>query len=76
MLEAQGELIVFTDADGSYGQRGGQVTAALAEAPVAIGSAAGRLGHRPTGPPVGQPAVQPGHPGPCSACRSVTPSAA
>ena len=41
---------------------GGQVTAALAEAPVAIGSAAGRLGHRPTGPPVGQPAVQPGHP--------------
>ena len=62
VLEAAGELIVFTDADGSYGPgEVARVTAALADAPVAIGS-------RPvgwaTGPPVGQPAVQPGHPGP------------
>src|SRR5215218_6081412 len=50
MLEANGELIVFTDADGSYGPgEVARVTAALADAPVAIGS-------RPvgwvTGPPV------------------------
>jgi len=50
VLEANGELIVFTDADGSYGPgEVARVTAALADAPVAIGS-------RPvgwvTGPPV------------------------
>ena len=39
VLEAEGELIVFTDADGSYGPREvARVTAALADAPVAIGS--------------------------------------
>jgi len=39
VLEANGELIVFTDADGSYGPgEVARVTAALADAPVAIGS--------------------------------------
>ena len=42
VLAAQGELVVFTDADGSYGPRDVErVVAALAEAPVAIGSRAG-----------------------------------
>ena len=50
VLEAQGELIVFTDADGSYGPgEVARVTAALAEAPVAIGS-------RPAGWATGPPA--------------------
>jgi dolichyl-phosphate beta-glucosyltransferase len=41
VLAAQGELVVFTDADGSYGPRDVErVVAALAEAPVAIGSRA------------------------------------
>jgi dolichyl-phosphate beta-glucosyltransferase len=39
VLQATGELIVFTDADGSYGPgEVASVTAALAAAPVAIGS--------------------------------------
>ena len=39
VLAAQGELVVFTDADGSYGPVDvGRVVAALADAPVAIGS--------------------------------------
>jgi len=52
VLEAEGELIVFTDADGSYGPREvARVTAALADTPVAIGSrpvgwATGSLGRR------------------------------
>ena len=49
MLQARGELIVFTDADGSYGP--GEVVrvkAALADAPVAIGS---RPAGWATGPP-------------------------
>jgi glycosyltransferase involved in cell wall biosynthesis len=50
VLEATGELIVFTDADGSYGpQEVARVTAALADAPVAIGS-------RPVGWATGPPA--------------------
>jgi dolichyl-phosphate beta-glucosyltransferase len=50
VLEAEGELIVFTDADGSYGPgEVARVTAALAEAPVAIGS-------RPVGWATGPPA--------------------
>jgi glycosyltransferase involved in cell wall biosynthesis len=50
MLEANGELLVFTDADGSYGpQEVARVTAALADAPVAIGS-------RPAGWATGPPA--------------------
>jgi dolichyl-phosphate beta-glucosyltransferase len=41
VLAAAGQLIVFTDADGSYGPRDVErVVAALAEAPVAIGSRA------------------------------------
>ena len=43
MLAAQGELIAFTDADGSYGPGElDRVVAALAQAPVAIGTRAGR----------------------------------
>jgi cellulose synthase/poly-beta-1,6-N-acetylglucosamine synthase-like glycosyltransferase len=39
MLQARGELLVFTDADGSYGSgEVARVTAALADASVAIGS--------------------------------------
>jgi glycosyltransferase involved in cell wall biosynthesis len=50
VLEAEGELIVFTDADGSYGPgEVARVTAALADAPVAIGS-------RPVGWATGPPA--------------------
>ena len=50
MLEATGELVVFTDADGSYGPgEVGRVMAALADAPVAIGS-------RPAGWATGPPA--------------------
>jgi dolichyl-phosphate beta-glucosyltransferase len=50
VLEANGELIVFTDADGSYGPgEVARVTAALADAPVAIGS-------RPAGWATGPPA--------------------
>ena len=49
VLAAAGELIVFTDADGSYGPgEVARVTAALAEAPVAIGS-------RPVGWATGPP---------------------
>jgi dolichyl-phosphate beta-glucosyltransferase len=49
VLEAEGELIVFTDADGSYGPgEVARVTAALADAPVAIGS---RPAGWATGPP-------------------------
>jgi glycosyltransferase involved in cell wall biosynthesis len=49
VLEAEGELIVFTDADGSYGPgEVARVTAALADAPVAIGS-------RPVGWATGPP---------------------
>jgi dolichyl-phosphate beta-glucosyltransferase len=41
MLAAEGELIVFTDADGSYGPRElGRIVGALGEAPVAIGTRA------------------------------------
>jgi hypothetical protein len=50
VLEAAGELVVFTDADGSYGPgEVARVAAALADAPVAIGS-------RPTGWATGPPA--------------------
>jgi dolichyl-phosphate beta-glucosyltransferase len=50
VLAAAGELLVFTDADGSYGPgEVARVTAALAEAPVAIGS-------RPAGWAAGPPA--------------------
>jgi Glycosyl transferase family 2 len=50
MLHARGELLVFTDADGSYGPgEVARVTAALAHAPVAIGS-------RPAGWAAGPPA--------------------
>jgi dolichyl-phosphate beta-glucosyltransferase len=42
MLAAQGELVVFTDADGSYRPRDlDRVVAALGQAPVAIGARAG-----------------------------------
>jgi dolichyl-phosphate beta-glucosyltransferase len=44
---AQGELVVFTDADGSYGpEQMERVVAALQRAPVAIGA---RLGSQPGG---------------------------
>jgi glycosyltransferase involved in cell wall biosynthesis len=50
MLQATGELLVFTDADGSYGPgEVARITAALADAPVAIGS-------RPAGWATGPPA--------------------
>jgi dolichyl-phosphate beta-glucosyltransferase len=50
MLQARGELLVFTDADGSYGPgEVARVTAALARAPVVIGS-------RPAGWATGPPA--------------------
>ncbi len=50
VLQAKGELIVFTDADGSYGPAEvAGVTAALADAPVAIGC-------RPAGWATGPPA--------------------
>src|SRR5215217_4889570 len=50
MLQARGELLVFTDADGSYGPgEVARVTAALADAAVAIGS-------RPAGWAAGPPA--------------------
>jgi dolichyl-phosphate beta-glucosyltransferase len=50
VLQANGALIVFTDADGSYGPgQVARVTAALADAPVAIGS-------RPAGWATGPPA--------------------
>jgi dolichyl-phosphate beta-glucosyltransferase len=49
VLQAQGELIVFTDADGSYGPaEAARVTAALTDAPVAIGC---RSAGWATGPP-------------------------
>jgi dolichyl-phosphate beta-glucosyltransferase len=49
MLQARGELLVFTDADGSYGPgEVARVAAALAHAPVAIGS---RPAGWATGPP-------------------------
>jgi glycosyltransferase involved in cell wall biosynthesis len=49
MLQAAGELLVFTDADGSYGPgEVATVAAALADAPVAIGS---RPASWTTGPP-------------------------
>jgi dolichyl-phosphate beta-glucosyltransferase len=49
VLQANGALIVFTDADGSYGPgEVARVTAALADAPVAIGSRPAGLA---TGPP-------------------------
>jgi dolichyl-phosphate beta-glucosyltransferase len=42
MLAAEGELVVFTDADGSYGPRElGRIVAALGEAPVAIATRTG-----------------------------------
>ena len=42
MLAAQGELVVFTDADGSYSPSDlDRIVAALAQAPVAIGTRAG-----------------------------------
>jgi glycosyltransferase involved in cell wall biosynthesis len=42
MLAAQGELVVFTDADGSYGPSDlDRILAALAQAPVAIGTRTG-----------------------------------
>jgi dolichyl-phosphate beta-glucosyltransferase len=48
MLAARGELVVFTDADGSYGPDAvARVVAALADAPVAIGS---RAADQATGP--------------------------
>ena len=43
------------------GQRGGQGDGRARRGSGGHRLAAGRLGHRPTGPPVGQPAVQPGH---------------
>jgi glycosyltransferase involved in cell wall biosynthesis len=50
VLQATGALIVFTDADGSYGPgEVARITAALADAPVAIGS-------RPAGWAAGPPA--------------------
>ena len=50
VLQASGALIVFTDADGSYGPgEVARVTAALADAPVAIGA-------RPAGWATGPPA--------------------
>src|SRR5215217_6683178 len=76
MLQARGELLVFTDADGSYGPgEVARVAAALAHAPVAIGSrpagwATGQPAGRPAGPPAGQPTVQPCHP---SAASSAVP---
>jgi len=64
VLQAEGELMVFTDADGSYGPgEVAKVTAALADAPA----------HPPAGWPAG---CSTGPSGPCSACRLVTPSAA
>jgi glycosyltransferase involved in cell wall biosynthesis len=58
VLQANGALIVFTDADGSYGPgEVARVTAALADAPVAIGS-------RPAGWATGSPARPGGHRGP------------
>ena len=45
MLAARGELVVFTDADGSYRPSDlDRIVAALARAPVAIGSRAGDAG--------------------------------
>ena len=45
MLAAEGELIVFTDADGSYGPSDlDRIVAALGEAPVAIGTRASTSG--------------------------------
>jgi dolichyl-phosphate beta-glucosyltransferase len=45
MLAAEGELIVFTDADGSYGPSElDRIVAALGEAPVAIGTRASTSG--------------------------------
>jgi len=50
---AQGELVVFTDADGSYGpEQMDRVVDALEEAPVAIGARRGR--HAGAGPPLRQ----------------------
>jgi len=72
VLAAQGEVIVFTDADGSYGPDDlERVVAALADAPVAIGSRAAwlasrRRGDRPACPQTGQQAVQPHDPGPAA----------
>jgi glycosyltransferase involved in cell wall biosynthesis len=76
MLQARGELLVFTDADGSYGPgEVARVAAALAHAPVAIGSrpagwATGQPAGRLAGRPAGQPTVQPCHP---SAASSAVP---
>jgi hypothetical protein len=45
MLAAQGELVVFTDADGSYRPRDlDRIVAALGQVPVAIGTRAGGTG--------------------------------
>jgi glycosyltransferase involved in cell wall biosynthesis len=56
VLQATGALIVFTDADGSYGPgEVARVTAALTDAPVAIGSRPGGGGPRPPPPPGGPP---------------------
>jgi dolichyl-phosphate beta-glucosyltransferase len=50
---AQGELVVFTDADGSYGpEQMDRVVDALEDAPVAIGARRGR--HAGSGPPLRQ----------------------
>ena len=49
VLEAEGELIVFTDADGSYGPGGGQGDGRARRRSGGHRVAAGRLGHRPTG---------------------------
>jgi dolichyl-phosphate beta-glucosyltransferase len=54
MLAAEGELIVFTDADGSYGpSQLARIVEALGEAPVAIGTAPAPAGQLPGGPPAG-----------------------
>ena len=48
MLQARGELLVFTDADGSYGAGAvARVAAALAHTPVAIGSRPAGWAHGP-----------------------------
>ena len=79
VLEAEGELIVFTDADGSYGPgEVARVTAALADAAVAIGSRpVGWATGPPARPPAGWPAdCSTGPSSGCLVCRTATPSAA
>jgi hypothetical protein len=62
MLAAEGELIVFTDADGSYGpSQLARIVAALGEAPVAIGTRA-TDSSGPVAQAGGQPGLQPGDP--------------